>query len=84
MAKSKKSQWEIERDLRVQANEQGMAGLTKDQLKTIIRVRKCLGSSLGSMIENQDILLSELRDLDTAYHALCRNFNLEHGYWSEE
>lgn len=82
--KAKKSEWEIERDRQIAANKQGMANLSEAQLEAIQRVRKCLGASLGSMFESQDILLSELRDLDNAFHALCRHFNFDHSYWGEE
>jgi hypothetical protein len=82
--KTKKSEWEIERDRKIAANEQGMANLSEAQLEAIRRVRKSLGSSLGSMLESQDILLSELRELDNAFHALCRHFNFDHNYWGDE
>lgn len=82
--KTQKSEWEIERDRQIAANEQGMANLSEAQIEAIRSVRKSLGASLGSMFESQDILLSELRELDHAFHALCRHFNFDHRYWGEE
>lgn len=82
--KTQKSEWEIERDRQIAANEQGMANLSEAQLEAVRRVRKSLGSSLGTMFESQDILLSELRELDYAFHALCRHFNFDHSYWGDE
>jgi|DEB0MinimDraft_3_1074331.scaffolds.fasta_scaffold03283_11 hypothetical protein len=82
--KAQKSEWEIKRDKQIAENKKGMAKLTEKQLIAIKNVRKSLGVSLGSIFENQDILLSELRELDNAFHALCRHFNFDHSYWGDE
>jgi hypothetical protein len=82
--KTQKSEWEIQRDKQIAKNQKGMAKLTESQLIAIKDVRKSLGASLGSMFESQDILLSELRELDQAFHALCRHFNFDHSYWGDE
>lgn len=82
--KEQKTEWQIEREKQTAANKKAMDKLTENQLKAILQVRKSLGSSLGTMFQSQDILLSELRELDNAFHALCRNFNFDHSYWGDE
>jgi len=72
---SKKSQWEIEREQRIAKQAKAMKALTDDQLAAIDLVVKSLRSSLNSLNEIQDLYLSDVRDLETAYWKMYNAFN---------
>ena len=72
---SKKSQWEIEREQRIAKQAKAMKALTDDQLAAIDLVVKSLRSSLNTLNEIQDLYLSDVRDLETAYWKMYNAFN---------
>ena len=70
-----KEQWEIERDERIAKQAKAMKALTKEQRKAIDLVFDSLRSSLDTLGEIQDLYISDVRNLETAYWKMYNAFN---------
>ena len=72
----RKNQWEIERDKEDALRTKAMNSLTEDQLKALNRTYKALENVLFNIREMEDLYLSDIRSLDTAFWKLKHQFNL--------
>ena len=72
----RKNQWEIERDKEDALRTKSMNSLTEDQLKALNRTYKALENVLFNIREMEDLYLSDIRSLDTAFWKLKHQFNL--------
>ena len=73
---TKKNEWEIERDKADALRENAMKSLTADQINAINKTYKVLKNVLHNIREVEDIYLSDIRNLDTAFWKLRHQFNL--------
>ena len=72
----RKNQWEIERDKEDALRTKAMNSLTEDQLKALNKTYKALENVLFNIREMEDLYLSDIRSLDTAFWKLKHQFNL--------
>jgi hypothetical protein len=72
----RKNQWEIERDKEDALRTKSMNSLTEDQLKALNKTYKALENVLFNIREMEDLYLSDIRSLDTAFWKLKHQFNL--------
>jgi len=73
---AKKTKWEIERDKETKLKENAMKSLTQDQLNAIDKSYKAIKDTLMNIREIEDIYLSDIRNLDSAFWRLKHQFNL--------
>ena len=71
-----KNEYEIERDKADALRQKAMKSLTADQLKALNKTYKVLENVLYNIREMEDIYLSDIRNLDTAFWKLKHQFNL--------
>lgn len=73
---AKKTEWEIERDKETKLKANAMKSLTQDQLNAIDKSYKAIRDTLMNIREIEDIYLSDIRNLDSAFWRLKHQFNL--------
>ena len=73
---AKKTKWEIERDKETKLKANAMKSLTQDQLNAIDKSYKAIKDTLMNIREIEDIYLSDIRNLDSAFWRLKHQFNL--------
>ena len=73
---TKKTEWEIERDEADAIRAKAMMSLTVDQAKAIKETYKALENALYNIREMEDLYLSDIRNLDSAFWKIKNEFNL--------
>ena len=71
---TKKSDWEIERDKQNKSFKKGISSLTNEQKNTLKKLEDTLDTALCSLFECQDMWMSDIKELHSAYHAIQRQF----------
>jgi hypothetical protein len=72
----RKNKWELEMDKADAIKAKAMNSLTEDQLKALNKTYKALENVLFNIREMEDLYLSDIRNLDTAFWKLKHQFNL--------
>ena len=72
----RKNKWELEMDKADAIKAKAMNSLTEDQLKALNKTYKALENVLFNIREMEDLYLSDIRSLDTAFWKLKHQFNL--------
>jgi len=72
----RKNKWELEMDKADAIKAKAMNSLTEDQLKALNKTYKALENVLFNIREMEDLYLSDIRKLDTAFWKLKHQFNL--------
>ena len=74
---TKKQDWEIERDKKRELRKKGLQALTLEQIQAVHETYEALNSTLISIRDLNDIMLSDIKALDNACHDLHHEFNLK-------
>ena len=74
---TKQIDWEKQRKLDQAKRNKAMKSLTAEQLKTIKKAHKTIGSCLDMITECNDLYLSDINKLNSVYWAIKHQFNLE-------
>ena len=74
---TKQIDWEEQRKLDQAKRNKAMKSLTAEQLKTIKKAYKTIGSCLDMITECNDLYLSDINKLNSVYWAIKHQFNLE-------
>ena len=72
-----KQQWEIERAKRLAEQSKAFDSLTSDQQDTIKNAYKALRKALNMIHDTQDLYLSDVQRLESAFWSINHNFNCE-------
>ena len=73
---TKKPEWQIERDKEIAVRRKGLQSLTLEQLQAIHATYEALNSTILSIRDLNDIMLSDIKSLDEACCDLHLQFNL--------
>jgi hypothetical protein len=73
---TKKPEWQIERDKEIAVRRKGLQSLTLEQLQAIHATYEALNSTILSIRDLNDIMLSDIKALDEACCDLHHQFNL--------
>jgi|TARA_R110002050_G_scaffold121936_2_gene240353 hypothetical protein len=73
---TKKPEWQIERDKQRKLRRKGLQELTLEQLQAIHATYEALNSTILSIRDLNDIMLSDIKALDEACCDLHQQFNL--------
>ena len=73
---TKKQDWEIERDKQRELRKKGLQALTLEQIQAVHETYEALNSTLLSIRDLNDIMLSDVKALDEACCNLHHEFNL--------
>ena len=74
---TKKQDWEIERDKKRELRKKSLQALTLEQIQAVHETYEALNSTLISIRDLNDIMLSDIKALDDACHNLHHEFNLK-------
>ena len=72
----RKAKWELERDKQDALRKKATKSLTEDQLQALNKTYKAIDHALPNIREMEDLYLSDIRSLDTAFWKLKHQFNL--------
>ena len=72
-----KEQWKVERAKRIALQAEAFDSLTGDQKDTIKQTYKALRKALNMIHDTQDLYLSDVQRLESAFWAINHNFNCE-------
>ena len=70
-----KSDWQIEREQRIAKQAKAMKKMTDDQLKAIDNTFSALTSSLDMIKETNDLYMSDIPAMESAYWSMYHAFN---------
>ena len=70
-----KPDWQIEREQRMAKQAKAMKKMTDDQLKAIDNTFSALKSSLDMIKETNDLYMSDIQAMETAYWKMYDAFN---------
>jgi len=70
-------QWEIDSNKEKAKIQKAFDALTVDQVKSLYKTHDALVDALGMINDCQDLYLSDVKRLESAYWSLKHNFNLE-------
>jgi hypothetical protein len=73
---TKKNEYQIERDKEIAVRRKGLQSLTLEQLQAIHATYEALNSTILSIRDLNDIMLSDIKALDEACCDLHHQFNL--------
>ena len=73
---TKKPEWEIERDKEKALRQKGLQALTLEQIQSVHATYEALNSTILSIRDLNDIMLSDIKALDEACCDLHHQFNL--------
>lgn len=73
---NKKEQWEIERDKEIAEKQKAMGAMTVGQLQAVHGAYEALNTALTSIRDINDLMLSDIKDLDEACYKLFDEFNM--------
>ena len=73
---TKKPEWQIERDKEIAVRKKGLQSLTLEQIQAVHDTYEALNSTLNSIRDINDIMLSDIKDLEDACCDLHHEFNL--------
>ena len=73
---TKKQDWEIERDKEKAVRQKGLQSLTLEQIQSVHATYEALNSTILSIRDLNDIMLSDIKALDEACCDLHHQFNL--------
>ena len=73
---TKKPEWQIERDKEIAVRKKGLQSLTLEQIQAVHSTYEALNSTLNSIRDLNDIMLSDIKALDEACCDLHQQFNL--------
>lgn len=74
---AKKEPWEIEREQRIAAQAKAIAGLTDKQKEAVDKAFSALGGALSTIKDCNDLYMSDISAMDTAWWSLYHAFNKE-------
>ena len=70
-----KPNWQIEREQRIAKQAKAMKNMTDDQLKAIDITFSALKSSLDMIKEANDLYMSDIQAMESAYWSMYNAFN---------
>ena len=73
---TKKQDWEIERDKEKAVRQKGLQALTLEQIQAVHDTYEALNSTMISIRDLNDLMLSDIKALDEASWSLHHQFNL--------
>jgi hypothetical protein len=73
---TKKPEWQIERDKEKAVRQKGLQSLTLEQIQSVHATYEALNSTILSIRDLNDIMLSDIKALDEACCDLHHQFNL--------
>ena len=74
---TKKPEWQIERDKEKAVRQKGLQSLTLEQIQSVHATYEALNSTILSIRDLNDIMLSDIKALDEACCDLHHQFNLK-------
>jgi len=72
----KKEQWEIERDKEIAEKQKAMGAMTVGQLQAVHGAYEAINTAMISIRDINDLMLSDIKDLDEACYKLFDEFNM--------
>ena len=73
---NKKQDWEINRDKEIAEKQKAMGAMTVGQLQAVHDAYEAINTAMISIIDINDLMLSDIKDLDEACYKLFDEFNM--------
>tara|TARA_Y100000816_G_C25933769_1_gene486992 strand:+ start:412 stop:657 length:246 start_codon:yes stop_codon:yes gene_type:complete len=74
--KKEKQDWEIQRDKEIAEKQKAMGAMTVGQLQAVHDAYEAINTAMISIRDINDLMLSEIKDLDEACYKLFDEFNM--------
>ena len=71
-----KQDWEIERDKEIAEKQKAMGAMTVGQLQAVHDAYEAINTAMISIRDINDLMLSDIKDLDEACYKLFDEFNI--------
>ena len=71
-----KQDWEIERDKEIAEKQKAMGAMTVGQLQAVHDAYEAINTAMISIRDVNDLMLSDIKDLDEACYKLFDEFNM--------
>ena len=73
---NKKEDWEIKRDKEIAEKQKAMGAMTVGQLQAVHDAYNAINTAMISIRDINDLMLSDIKDLDEACYKLFDEFNM--------
>ena len=74
--KKEKEDWEIKRDKEIAEKQKAMGAMTVGQLQAVHDAYEAINTAMISIRDINDLMLSDIKDLDEASYKLFDEFNM--------
>ena len=74
--KKEKQDWEIKRDKEIAEKQKAMGAMTVGQLQAVHDAYEAINTAMISIRDINDLMLSDIKDLDEACYKLFDEFNM--------
>ena len=74
--KKEKQDWEIQRDKEIAEKQKAMGAMTVGQLQAVHDAYEAINTAMISIRDINDLMLSDIKDLDEACYKLFDEFNM--------
>ena len=74
--KEEKQAWEIERDKRRKIRMKAVRSMTPEQIQAVHDAYEAINTAMISIRDINDLMLSDIKDLDEASYKLFDEFNM--------
>ena len=74
--KKEKQDWEIDRDKEIAEKQKAMGAMTVGQLQAVHDAYEAINTAMISIRDINDLMLSDIKDLDEACYKLFDEFNM--------